>query len=141
MTVAEKQRELVARLGIIEDPQERLGALLSRAKKWPAPPAEQLVEANRVQGCQSRVWVSPTFTEGVCHFPMESDAPMVKGLVALLCELYDGATPQDVATTEPTIFDALGFTRMVTPTRLNGLAEVRERIREFAARASNNSAS
>ncbi len=136
MTVAEKQRQLVARLSIIEDPQERLSALMSRAKKWPAPPPELLVEANRVQGCQSRVWVAPALVEGVCHFPMESDAPMVKGLVALLCELYGGATPEDVAATEPTIFEELGFTRMVTPTRLNGLAEVRARIKEFAARNS-----
>ena len=132
MSVTEKQRELVARLSIIEDPQERLSALMSRAKKWPAPPADALTEANRVQGCQSRVWVVPSLAEGVCHFPMESDAPMVKGLVALLCELYEGATPEDVAATEPTIFEELGFTRMVTPTRLNGLAEVRARIRQFA---------
>ncbi len=136
MTVAEKHSQLVARLRIIEDPQERLAALMSRAKKWPAPPVEHLVEAHRVQGCQSRVWVVPALVDGVCHFPMESDAPMVKGLVALLCELYAGATPQDVAATEPTFLDDLGFTRMVTPTRLNGLAEVRARIREFAARNS-----
>ncbi len=123
-------------MSIIEDPQERLSALMSRAKKWPAPPAEALMEENRVQGCQSRVWVVPALTEGVCRFPMESDAPMVKGLVALLCEIYDGGTPEEVAATEPTIFEELGFTRMVTPTRLNGLAEVRGRIREFAARNS-----
>jgi cysteine desulfuration protein SufE len=135
VSVAEKQSQLVAKLGIIEDPQERLAALMSRAKKWPAPPADQLTEANRVQGCQSRVWVTGAMEEGVLRLRMECDAPMVKGLVALLCEVYDGATPADALAVEPTIFDELGFTRMVTPTRLNGLAAVRARIREMAAGA------
>jgi cysteine desulfuration protein SufE len=131
VSVADQQRALVARLSIIEDPQERLAALMSRAKKWPKP--AELSDEQRVHGCQSRVWLAPTVQDGVCHFPMECDAPMVKGLVALLCEVYDGATPSDVLAVEPTIFDDLGFTRMVTPTRLNGLAAVRARIREFAA--------
>lgn len=132
MTVAEKQRQLVERLSIIEDPHERLAALMSRAKKWPAPAAEQLADVHRVHGCQSRVWLVGTIEEGVCRFRMECDAPMVKGLVALMCELYDGCAPADVATCEPTLFDVLGFSRMITPTRLNGLAAVRSRIREFA---------
>lgn len=132
MTVAEKETQLTERLALIEDPQERLAALMSRAKKWPQPTPEQLVESNRVLGCQSRVWLVPTMRDGVCHFAMECDAPMVKGLVALMCEVFDGGTPADVAATEPRIFETLGFTRMVTPTRLNGLAAVRSRIREFA---------
>jgi len=68
----------------------------------------------------------------MCHFRMECDAPMVKGLVALLCELYEGAPPAEVREFEPTLVDDLGFTRMISPTRLNGLAAVRARIREFA---------
>ncbi len=132
MTVAEKQRQLVERLSIIEDPHERLAALMSRAKKWPAPAAEQLTDDHRVHGCQSRVWLVCSIEEGVCRFRMECDAPMVKGLVALMCELYDGCAPADVATAEPSVFEDLGFTRMISPTRLNGLAAVRTRIREFA---------
>ena len=133
MSVAEKQSQLVAKLSIIEDPQERLAALMSRAKKWPAPPADALTETNRVHGCQSRVWVAAAVEQGTLRFRMECDAPMVKGLVALLCEIYDGAAPADILATEPAIFDELGFTRMVTPTRLHGLAAVRARIRELAA--------
>jgi cysteine desulfuration protein SufE len=131
VSVADQQAALTARLSIIEDPQERLAALMSRAKKWPAPAA--LLDEQRVHGCQSRVWLAPTIDGGICHFAMECDAPMVKGLVALMCELYEGGAPADVAAVEPTIFEDLGFTRMVTPTRLNGLAAVRARIREFAA--------
>lgn len=132
MSVAEKERSLIERLGLIEDPQERLAALMSRAKKWPQPAPEQLTDENRVHGCQSRVWLVPSLQDGVCRFAMECDAPMVKGLVALMCEVFDGGAPADVAAVEPQIFETLGFTKMVTPTRLNGLAAVRSRIREFA---------
>ena len=132
MSVGEKERQITERLALIEDPQERLAALMSRAKKWPVPAPEELVDANRVLGCQSRVWLVPRLEEGVCRFAMECDAPMVKGLVALMCEVFDGGASADVAATEPQIFETLGFTRMITPTRLNGLAAVRSRIREFA---------
>ena len=59
-------------------------------------------------------------------------APLVKGLVALLCELYDGATPAEVASIEPEIFPALHLDRQLSPTRLHGLASVRAMIRAFA---------
>ena len=133
MSLAERQRALVERLRIIEDPQERLSALMGRAKKWPAPEPAQLTEAYRVRGCQSRVWLISRVEDGVCRFRMECDAPMVKGLVALLCELYEGASPTEVRDFEPTLVEDLGFDRMISPTRLNGLSAVRGRIREFAA--------
>jgi cysteine desulfuration protein SufE len=130
VTLADKQQQLIGRLAIIEDPQERLAALMSRAKKWPAP--QPMDDTLLVPGCQSRVWLQCTVEDGVCRFRMECDAPMVKGLVALMCELYDGAPPPEVAAVEPEWVEKLGFHRMITPTRLNGLAAVRGRIREFA---------
>ena len=124
---------MVARLAIIEDPQERLAALMARGKKWPPPDSGQLIEPYRVRGCQSRVWLVANLEDGKCRFRMECDSPMVKGLVAILCELYDGATPAEVREFEPTIIEDLGFSRMISPTRLQGLAAVRARMREFAS--------
>ena len=133
MSLAEKQRQLVAKLAIIEDPHERLAALMSRAKKCPAPAAEHLTEEHRIVGCQSRVWLTGELESGACRWRMESEAPMVKGLVALLCELYEGATPEAVLGLEPTLFDDLGIVRMVSGTRLSGLASVRMRMKQIAA--------
>ena len=133
VSVADRQRELIQRLSIIEDPQERLSALMGRGKKWPAPAPNQLTEAYRVRGCQSRVYLVPSVENGECHFLMECDAPMVKGLVALLCEVYEGGSPIEVSHIEPTLIEDLGFERLISPTRLNGLAAVRTRIRDFAA--------
>jgi cysteine desulfuration protein SufE len=133
MSLAEKQGGIVARLSLIEDMHERLAALMSRAKKIPAPDAAQLTEENRVQGCQSRVWLTGEFTAGACRWRMDCEAPMVKGLVGLLCELYEGATPDEVIAFEPTLIEDLGLARMVSGTRIAGLAAVRMRMRQLAA--------
>lgn len=132
MSLAEKQRQLAGRLALIEDPHERLAALMSRAKKIPAPDAAAMTEESRISGCQSRVWLTGSLDSGLCRWRMESDAPMVKGLVGLLCELYEGAPPEEVLAVEPTLFEDLGIVRMVSPTRIAGLASVRGRMKQIA---------
>ena len=131
-SLAEKQQQLIARFQLIEDAHERLAAIVARGKKWPGPPEELRTDAHRVPGCASRVWLLGRIENGGCHFQMDADSPLVKGLVALLCELYDGATAAEVARIEPEIFPALQLDRQLSPTRLNGLASVRAMIRRFA---------
>jgi cysteine desulfuration protein SufE len=81
------------------------------------------------------VWVVGERRGDSLHFHFDADSPLVKGLVALLVDLYDGATPADIVATEPTLFDTLGLTRDLTPTRRNGLAAVRARIKALATAA------
>ena len=138
MSLAEKQSQIIARLSLIEDAHERLAALMSRANKIPVPDTAQLTEENRVQGCQSRVWLTGECSDGACRWRMESEAPMVKGLVGLLCELFEGATPDEVIAFEPTLIEDLGIGRMVSGTRIAGLAAVRMRMRQLAATFASN---
>jgi cysteine desulfuration protein SufE len=133
-TLAEKQQRLIARYSIIHDAHERLAAIVTRGKKWPGLAEDQRTEANRVHGCSSRVWLVGRTEHGRCHFQMDADSPLVKGLVALLCELYDGASAAEVECIEPEIIPALGLERQLSPTRLNGLAGVRATMRSFAER-------
>ena len=132
MTLEEKQNQLIARLRMIEDAHERLAALTARGKKWPAPAAEERIDAHRVPGCVSRVWLIGDVIDGRCHWRMDAESPLVKGLVALLCELTDGVSPAEVATFEPEILGALGLDRQLSPTRLNGLTAVAQTMRAFA---------
>lgn len=132
VNLADKQQDLIAKWRVIEDPQERLAAIVARAKKWPSPADEDRTEATRVPGCVSRVWLVGTLENGRCRFRMDADSPLVKGLVALLCELYDGEAPDEIMSVEPNLFDSLGLTRQLSATRLNGLASVRLAIRAFA---------
>ncbi|HYR58940.1 MAG TPA: SufE family protein [Chthoniobacteraceae bacterium] len=132
MHLLEKQRQLIAKYRIIEDPHERLAAITARGRKWPAPRADERTEANRVHGCVSPVWLVSAIEDARCRFRIAAESALVQGLTALLCELYDGEPPAEVAAVEPELMHGLGLERQLSPTRLNGLANVRRAIREFA---------
>ncbi len=131
MTVAEKQEALIGDFMIIEDVQERLAAVVSRSASQHLPEAEK-IEANLVKGCVSRVWLDCQCLAGQCQYRADADSPMVKGLVCLLCEVYDGGQPAEIVSTEPELWVRLGFQKNLSPTRLNGLAAVRQQIQAFA---------
>jgi cysteine desulfuration protein SufE len=132
MTLAEKQRQMTDDLLLIADAQERLAAAVDRARSRPPLPAAERTEANRVKGCVSAAWIVGELRDGRCHFRGDADSPLVRGLLALLCDLYSGATPADIVATEPELLEKTGLARSLSPTRLNGLRSVRTRIRDFA---------
>jgi cysteine desulfuration protein SufE len=131
MTLAEKQQSLIEDLNLVPDAQERLSILIGRTGTAPLTAAEKL-DAHLVKGCVSSVWVTSSPKEGTLEFRCDAESPMVKGLVNLLCELYSGATPEEILNVEPTVWEQCGFLKMLSPTRLNGLKAVRERIRQLA---------
>lgn len=132
MTLAEKQQQLIDDLILIEDPQERLSAVVDRAKSRPPLSESERTEANRVRGCVSLAWIVSEVSDGRCHFRCDADSPLVRGLLVLLCDLYSGAIPAEAAATEPVLFEKLGLAQNLSPTRLNGLRSVRAKIRDFA---------
>ena len=132
MTLAEKQQHLIDDFAIIEDAQERFAAVVDRARTRPPLSEIERTEANRVKGCISLAWVVAELRDGRCFFRSDADSPLVRGLLALLCDFYSEATPAEVATTEPVLLEALGLTKNLSPTRLNGLRSVRAKIRDFA---------
>lgn len=132
MTLADKQRQLIADYFIIDDPQERLAAIVDRARKIPSLPDNERTEANRVKGCVSLAWVVGELREGRCHFRSDADSPLVRGLLKLLGDFYSGAPPAEVAATEPALLEQLGLDRNLSPTRLNGLKSAAATIRAFA---------
>ena len=132
MSLAAKQTELIDDLNLIEDAHERLAALTSYIARTRLPEelkADDLI----VPGCVSRVWVHGELRDGLTHFRCAADSPMVAGLIALLCDLYNESIPAEVAEVEPEIWVRCGFTKLLSPTRLNGLAAVRGRIKSHAA--------
>jgi cysteine desulfuration protein SufE len=105
----------------------------------PMPESEHSAE-NKVQGCASQVWLSKKTDRGgngpVLKYLGDSDAHIVRGLIAILLTLYSGRTPQEVlATDAPAVFDELGFREHLTPQRSNGLRAMVERIRADARAA------
>jgi cysteine desulfuration protein SufE len=133
VTLAEKQQQMIEDLAIIDDPQERLSLVVDRARKRPPLPESERTEANRVKGCISQAWLVGERRDGKCYFRCDADSPLVRGLVVLLCDLYNDAAPAEIVATEPELIEKLGLARNLSPTRLNGLRSVRAAIRDFAA--------
>ncbi|HEY8995885.1 MAG TPA: SufE family protein [Lacunisphaera sp.] len=132
MSLAEKQQQLIEDFALIEDPQERLAAIVDRARKRAPLSETERHTDNLVKGCISQAWIVGEVRAGRCHFRSDADSPLVRGLLALLCDFYSDATPADVSATEPELFEKLGIARNLSPTRLNGLRSVRAKIRDFA---------
>ena len=132
MSPAENQARLTEALLRIEDPLERLAYTQDRAKRRPPLDAEFRIEAFRIQGCMTKLWLLPRMEAGVCVFDVDSESAVVRGLAALCVEVYSGATPTEVADFECTILAAVKLESKITPTRLQGLALVQQAIRSFA---------
>lgn len=132
MTLAEKRDELVEDLSIIEDPQERFAYIIDNAKSKPALADEFKVDAFRIEGCQSRLWLVPRFEDGLCYFETDSDAVITKGVAGLLTQLYSGFAPADIVAMPPDFLAEVGITQHLTPNRRNGLSNVWNKIKAFA---------
>lgn len=133
MTLAETQQRLIADYLLIEDAQERFNAIVDRARAAPAFPDELRTEANRVRGCTSRVWLAGKVENGVCHYQADAESVILKAVVILLADLYSGHPPAEVLATEPLLLGELRVLDQLTPTRRNGLRQVRARMIEIAA--------
>ncbi|GHC08446.1 SufE family protein [Cerasicoccus arenae] len=132
MTLTEKKDALVEDLSIIEDPQERFAYIIENARSQPALTAEFKVEAFRIKGCQSQLWLVPRLENGLCYFETDSDAVITKGIAGLLTQLYSGFPPEEIIETPPNFLAEVGITQHLTPNRRNGLSNVWNTIKSFA---------
>ena len=135
MFLADKLQRLIADFAVLEDSHERLAALVNRAQRIPPMPAAERVDANRVHGCVSVVWIAATVREQRCFFRGDAESPVVRALVVFLCDFFSGAPVDEVARSDLEPLDALDVTRNLSPTRRNGLTAVRKAIRAFAQQA------
>ena len=132
MSPADTEAALRDAFSIIPDPHERLAAIVANGN-GPGLPADDQREVNLVPGCVSSVWLTASVESGVLRLKWDAGSPLVRGLAGLICRVYDGVPPAEAAAFETGILEALGLTRQISPTRLNGLANVARRIRELAA--------
>ena len=132
----DKLQRLIDEFALIDDPQERMALVVDRARRLPPFPEGERTESHRVRGCISQAWIVGEQRDGHCRFRCDADSPLVKGLLALLCEFFSDAPPAEVAANAADPLDALGLTRHLSPTRQNGLASARARIRELATQLS-----
>ena len=132
MNLCEQKKNLVEELSFISDPQERFAYIIDEARGQPGLGDEYKVEAFRIEGCQSNLWLVPRLDEDRCYFETDSDAVITKGVAGLLTRLYSGATPAEILANPPDFLSEVGITQHLTPNRRNGLSNVWAKIRTFA---------
>jgi cysteine desulfuration protein SufE len=133
MTVADRQKELILEFSALPGWEDRYKRLIEFGKALPALPKEYYDEKYKVRGCQSQVWLhAEPMPDGRVRFMADSDALIVKGLVALLVRVYSEAKPGEILTASPQFLKDLGFEGHLSPSRANGLYAMLKQILLYA---------
>lgn len=128
----ERIEELKAQFLQFSQWEDRYKKLIELGRELTPMPEEEKNEKNRIKGCQSQVWLKPSFEEGKVYFLADSDALLVKGIVAILVKAYSGSTPSEILQEKPTFLSDIGITEHLSMNRTNGLASMVKQIQMYA---------
>lgn len=132
-TVRDRQERLIEEYARFPDWEDRYKHLIDNGKKLPELPKQFYDEKFKVRGCQSQVWLHAELSsKGRVIFIGDSDALIVKGLVALLINAYSDATPDEILAGDLEFIKKLGFEGHLSPSRANGLYAMLKQILLYA---------
>ena len=117
---------------MFDDWLDKYDYLISLSESLPVIAPEHKTDAYIIEGCQSRVWVDARLGDGKIYYSADSDAIIIKGLLALLIRAMGGRTPQEVVDTDLYFIDAIGLKENLSPTRGNGLLATIKQMRLYA---------
>jgi len=132
MTINEKQDEIIEEFSTFDDWMDRYQILIDLGNELPPLDEKFKTDQNLIEGCQSRVWVQADYVDGKIVFQAESDALIVKGIIALLVKVLSGHTPDEILNADLYFIDKIGLKEHLSPTRSNGLLSMVKQIRMYA---------
>ena len=132
MTINEAQDEIIEEFGGFDDWMDKYQLLIDLGNEQAPLDEKYKTESNLIDGCQSRVWLQCDYVDGKLVFSAESDALIVKGIVALLIRVFSGHTPQEIIDAEVYFIDEIGLKEHLSPTRSNGLLAMMKQIKMYA---------
>jgi cysteine desulfuration protein SufE len=130
--IATIQSEIVAEFAAISDWEARYKRIIEVGRSLKAMPEALKIDENKVKGCQSSVWMIARLENGNMIIEADSDASIVKGLVALLVKVYSGQTPDAVLSHAPDFLQKIGLNTHLSQTRVNGLVSMVKQIKFYA---------
>ena len=131
-TIDQIQEDLVAEFEGLDDWMDRYAVIIDMGNALPPLDEQYRTPDKLIEGCQSRVWLHVELHDGLMHLQADSDAIIVKGIIAMLLKVFDGHTPQEVLDARLTFIDRIGLHDHLSPTRSNGLRAMLQRIRSHA---------
>ena len=126
------QQEIIEDFEIFDDWMEKYQYIIDLGKDLEKLDESDKIDANKLQGCQSQVWITHRLEDGKVIFKAESDAAIVSGLVALVLSVYSNKTPEEITKTQPDFIAKIGLDKHLSPTRSNGLSSLLHKIQEVA---------
>jgi len=132
MTINETQDEIIEEFSDFQDWMDRYQLLIDLGNEQQPLDEKYKTESNLIDGCQSRVWLQADYDGSVITFTAESDALIVKGIIALLIRVLSGHTPQEILDADLYFIDRIGLREHLSPTRSNGLLAMVKQMRVYA---------
>lgn len=132
MSINELQDEVIAEFSDFDDWMDRYQLLIDLGNEQEPLEEKYKTEQNLIEGCQSRVWLQADDVDGKIVFKAESDALIVKGIIALLIKVFSGHTPDEILNADLYFIDKIGLKEHLSPTRSNGLLSMVKQIRMYA---------
>lgn len=133
MSINETQDEIIEEFEGITDWMDRYAYIIELGSTLPAFPEGDKTPQNLIEGCQSRVWITAhPDAEGRIIFQADSDALIVKGIVALLLRVLSGHTPDEILGADLYFIDRIGLSEHLSPTRSNGLVAMVKEMKNYA---------
>ncbi|MBP5387308.1 MAG: SufE family protein [Prevotella sp.] len=131
-SIDELQDEVIEEFSDFTDWMDKYQLLIDLGNDMQPLEACYKTDDNLIEGCQSRVWIHADYRDGLLHFSAESDALIVKGLIALLLRVLSGHTPQEILDADLYFIDSIGLKDHLSPTRSNGLLAMVKQMRVYA---------
>ena len=132
MTINEIQDEIIEEFSGFDDWMDKYQLLIDLGNEQEPLDDKYKTEQNLIDGCQSRVWLPADLVDGKIHFSAESDALIVKGIVALLIRVLSDHTPQEILDADLYFIEEIGLKEHLSPTRSNGLLAMVKQIKMYA---------
>ena len=132
MTINEIQDEIIQEFADFDDWMDRYQLLIDLGSSQPKLDDKYKTEQNLIDGCQSRVWLQADMRDGLLHFQAESDALIVKGIVALLVRVLSDHTPEEILSADLYFIESIGLREHLSPTRSNGLLSMLRQMKLYA---------
>ena len=131
-TINELQDEVIEEFSDFDDWMDKYQLLIDLGNEQEPLAPEYKNDQNLIDGCQSRVWLQADLVDGKVEFQAESDALIVKGIIALLIKVVSGHTPDEILENELYFIEAIGLKDHLSPTRSNGLLAMVKQMRMYA---------
>lgn len=132
MTINELQDEVIEDFSALSDWMDKYQMLIDLGNELEPLDEQYKTQSNLIDGCQSRVWLQCDEKEGKLYFTADSDALIVKGIIALLIRVVSGHTPQEIMDAELYFIDRIGLHEHLSPTRANGLLAMVKQMKMYA---------